>query len=356
MVGLVVFLAGCQATSKENKEAKVSSAKQAVSVAVVHAIEQQPVYKLKLPGELHPYESVDVFAKVKGFVRKIHVDVGSKVRKGQVLAVLEAPEMDLQSTVDGARSQQLGANYEVSRRRYERLRKVKQESPGAVSELEYEQAYGAMLRDSSALLEGRFSHRKTNQLREYLIVRAPFSGVITERNFSVGALIGDSGVPFFKLVDNDRLKLKVVVPEVHAQSVSDSTQAEFSVLSNPTKVFHAKLLHNAQVIDPLSSALALEFDVPNHADELNGGDYTDVNLQLKRNRPTLFVPKSSIINAQAGVFVLRLVQQQIERVPVKLGQSQEDLQEIFGDLSPNDQLVLKASEELANGQKVNIVK
>ena len=355
--GLVLLLAGCQANSEETKTKKESPSENTISVKVVQPVEQQPSYSLKLPAELHPYESVDVFAKIKGFVRKINVDVGDQVRKGQILAVLEAPEMDIQSTADRAKSQQLRANFEVSKSRYDRLKKVKNQSVGAVSDLEFEQAYGSMLRDSAALEESNFSYKKSNQMREYLVVRAPFSGIITQRNFSVGALMGDTGMPFFKLVDNNNLKLKVVVPELHAQSISDSTVAQFKVLSMPDSVFKAKLKRNALVIDPVSRSLALEFDVPNQSRALNGGDYTDVQLNLKRKRPTVFVPQSSVVNSQSGVFVLRLDgANKVERVPVVLGQSQENGMEVFGDLKTTDRIIEKASEEINSGQIVQIVK
>jgi len=358
LLAAVVFLAGCQANSKESD--KKESGEKSVStlqVQVVQPLEQQPTYDLKLPGELHPYESLDVYAKVKGFVKRINVDVGDEVRTGQVLAVLEAPEMDIQSTADQAKSQQLDANYVVSKRRYNRLQQVQDKNVGAVSELELEQAYGAMLRDSAALQESRYSHKKTNQLKEYLLIRAPFSGIITARNFAVGALIGDTGLPFFRLVENKRLKLKVTVPELHAQSVSDNTIAAFTVLSKPGANYEAKLKRNAKVIDPVTRALALEFDVPNTKEELNGGDYTDVQLKLKREHPTLFVPTSSIIQSQSGIFVLRVIDgKEIERVPVKLGQQTAELTEVFGQIQPQDQIVKKASEEINNGQIIQIVK
>ncbi|MCT1532806.1 efflux RND transporter periplasmic adaptor subunit [Sphingobacterium daejeonense] len=357
ILGLVFLLGACQATSKDSDSKKDIHSENRISVKVVQPIEQQPTYSLKLPAELHPYESVDVYAKIKGFVRRINVDVGDRVKQGQILAVLEAPEIDIQSTADRAKSQQLKANFEVSKSRYDRLKRVRNQNRGAVSDLEFEQAYGSMLRDSAALEESNFSYKKSNQMREYLVVRAPFSGVITQRNFSKGALIGDLGLPFFRLVDNNRLKLKVVVPELHAQSVSEETVAKFKVLSKPDTTFTAKLKRNSLVIDPVSRALALEFDVPNHNRELNGGDYTDVDLQLMRKSPTLYVPKTSVVNSQSGIFVLKVIDNnKIEKIPVTLGGRQDKMVEIFGDLSTSDRIVEKASEEINSNTLIQIEK
>jgi len=350
----ILLLAGCQAPSKEPKQ---EHAQQALKVEVIQPEKLHPSFTLKLPGALEPNESLDVYAKVKGFVKRIHVDVGDKVRKGQVLATLEAPEMDLQSTADLARSQQLEANLAVSKQRYERIRKVSQHQPGAVSALELEQAYGNLLRDSAAVQESRFSHRKTAQLREYLVVRAPFSGIITSRNYAIGALIGDTGIPFFRLVENDRLKLKVTVPEVHAQAISDSTKAVFSVLGLPESSFEARVKRNAKVIDPVTKALALEFEIPNQDGRLSGGDYADVKLHLKRDRPTFFVPQQSVMHSQSGIFVLGLNdRQEVQRIPVKIGQELEGMVEIFANLTGEEVLLKKASEEIINGQKVQILK
>ena len=357
IIGLVVLLAGCQGSSKEKEQPQENSNIKGLTVEVVNPIEQQPTYSLKLPAELQPAESVEVFAKVKGFVRKINVDVGDQVKKGQILATLEAPEIDIQSTADHAKTQQLKANLEVSRSRYNRLKNVRSQSPGAVSDLEYEQALGSMLRDSAAFVESGYSNKKTNQMREYLVVRAPFNGVITQRNFSVGALMGDTGIPFFKLVDNHKLKLKVVVPELHAKSVSDSTLANFKVMSMPDTSFKAHLKRNAMVIDPVSRSLALEFDVPNQNNMLNGGDYTDVVLSLKRPRPTVFVPQSAVVNSQSGIFVFKVTDDnKVEKIPVSIGQNQDLLFEVFGNINPTDKIIKKASEEINSGQIVQIVK
>lgn len=350
----IATLVGCQPKKAANEETEKKDSVLTVEVSTPQ--ELQPVYTIKLPGELEPNESVDVYAKVKGFVQRIHVDVGDRVRKGQLLAVMEAPEMDIQGTADLAKYQQLSANYEVSRLRYDRLKRASTTKSGSVSDLELERAYGDMLRDSAAVQEGDFSYKKTTQLRDYLVIKAPFSGIITQRNYSIGALVGDMGLPFFRLVADDVLQLKLTVPELHAQSISDTTLAHFTVLSIPDSTFKARLKRNARVIDPLSRALNLEFDVQNTEKALSGGDYADATLHLQRKKHTLFVPSASVIVSQSGTFVLRVNDaQEIERVSVKTGVKYVDLIEVFGALEPSNQILLKASEEIAEGKKVKVL-
>lgn len=352
---LLATLVGCQ--SNEAKQEQTAPTDSLLTVHIVSPEEIQPTYSIKLPGELEPSESVDVYAKIKGFVKKINVDVGDRVTKGQVLAVMEAPEMDIQGTADMAKNNQLEANYLVSKQRYDRLKRASSSKSGAVSDLEMERAYGDMLRDSAAVQEGGFSHKKTNQLRDYLIIRVPFAGIITQRNYSVGALVGDIGSPFFRLVADDVLQLKLTVPEMHAQSISDTTLAHFNVLSIPDSTFHARIKRNARVIDPVSRALNLEFDVQNKSWALSGGDYADAILYLKRKKATIFVPIQSVVVSQSGTFVLRVNDaQEIERVAVKTGVKHGELLEIFGAVSIGDKLIKKGSEEIAEGKKVKIAK
>lgn len=351
---LVVFL-GCK-QKEGDKQAKQQAKADMLEVGVSHPQSLQPEYSLKVTGELQPQESVALFSKVKGFVRQIHVDVGDYVRKGQLLARMEAPEMDMQSTVDRAKQNQLMANYEVSRLRYKRLHDVDGRKKGAISALELEKAYGDMLRDSAAVVEAGGTYQKSKQMEDYLLIRAPFSGIITQRNFSTGALLGDNGIPMFNLVANDKLKLKVVVPEVHGQSVSDSTTAEFQVLSVPNRIFTTKLKRNAKFIDPTTRSLSLEFEVANADKGLIGGDFADVKLSLQRTHKTTFVPKGAVVNAQSGIFVVRIGEDgSTERVPVRPGISYNDLIEVFGSIRLEDRIVNRASEELTNGKRVKTV-
>lgn len=350
----VVFL-GCKQKG-DDKQGKEPAKADVLELEIVHPQFLRPEYSLKLTGELQPQESVALFSKVKGFVRQIHVDVGDYVHKGQLLARMEAPEMDMQSTADRAKQNQLMANYEVSRLRYKRLHDVDGRKKGAISALELEKAYGDMLRDSAAVVEAGGTYQKSKQMEDYLLIRAPFSGIITQRNFSKGALLGDNGIPMFNLVCNDKLKLKVVVPEVHGQSVSDSTTAEFQVLSVPNRIFSTKLKRNAKFIDPTTRSLGLEFEVSNAERGLIGGDFADVKLALQRSHKTTFVPKEAVVNAQSGIFVIRIGEDgKTERVSVRAGISYNDLVEVFGDIRLEDRIVKRASEELKNGKMVKIV-
>lgn len=350
----IVFIGCKQHKDKEqgNNQEKV----EAIELEVTFPQFKQPNYNIKLTGELQPEESVSLFSKVKGFVRLINVDVGDYVNKGQVLARIEAPEMDMQSTADRAKQNQVLADFEVSKLRYKRLHEVDVRKKGAISAIELEKAYGDLLRDSASVVEAGLSYKKSRQMEDYLLIRAPFSGIITQRNFSAGALLGDNNIPIFHLVTSDKLKLKVIVPEVHGQSISDSTTAKFQVLSVPNRIYEAQLKRNAKFIDPTTRSLSLEFEVPNVDKSLIGGDYADVKLMLNRKHPTLFVPKEAVVNAQSGVFIVRIDKDgKTERVTVRRGIAHEDMVEVFGDVAVDDQIVRRASEELSDGKIVKVI-
>ncbi|MFC7522421.1 efflux RND transporter periplasmic adaptor subunit [Parapedobacter sp. GCM10030251] len=190
-------------------------------------------------------------------------------------------------------------------------------------------------------------------MQRYLHITAPFDGVITARNSSVGALAGTgAGEPLFSLSKENPLRLTVSLPEKHAASVTPGMRAAFSVRSQPGKVFEAVLSRTSGLLDRQDRSLTLEFDVDNSSGELQGGDYARVTLTLQRNRPSHWVPGKSVLNTQSGTYVMTLNGDEIRRIPVQEGIRLDTLTEVFGDLSAADNVLVKPSEEIKTG-KIN---
>lgn len=315
----------------------------------------RPLYPVTLPGELKPYEQVGVYPKVKGFVKKIYVDRGSYVRKGQLLAQLEAPEVGAQFA---ARQSASGASYQkflFSKQAYQRLREAAGKN-GAVATIELERAYAQYLGDSAAYASSRSEAAATGQMQYYLRITAPFSGVITGRYISEGALVGDggaNGAPLFELAQQSRLRLVVAIPEKQAQSLPAGTRAHFTVVDFPGKTFPAALARNSGALDAASRSVIAEFDIPNAGTQLRAGQYARVTLQLQRPQPTLWVPLSSVVQAQSGTFVIKSEQQSAKRIPVQVGITKDSVVEVFGNLQPGDVLLLKGSEEVKEGTRID---
>lgn len=330
---------------------KKKAATPSFKLTPVHS--DQPLYSITLPGELKPYEQVGVYPKVKGFVKKIYVDRGSNVRKGQLLALLEAPEVGAQYAARQSATNTSYQKYLFSKQAYQRLKDAAKKN-GAVATIELERAYAQYLGDSAAFASSRSEAAATGQMQNYLRITAPFSGVITGRYISEGALVGDggNGAPLFELAQQHTLRLVVAIPEKQAISLAEGATASFTVVDFPGKRFSAKLARNSSALDVSSRSLIAEFDVPNAGSQLKAGQYAKVAIQLQRPLPTLWVPASSVVQAQSGTFVLKIEQQSAKRIPVQVGITKDSIVEVFGNLQSGDSVLLKGSEEVKEGTKV----
>jgi len=316
--------------------------------------EDQPQFTITLPGELKPYEQVNIYPKVKGFVKRIYVDRGSFVRKGQVLAQLEAPEVGEQYAAKKSATNTAYQKYVFSKQAYQRLKEASKKA-GAVATIELEKAYAQFLGDSAAYTSSRSEAAATGSIQNYLRITAPFSGVITGRFISEGALVGENGVngePLFQLTQQTRLRLTVAIPEKQAQALLPGTKATFSVVDLPGQSFTATLSRNSGALDASSRSVIAEFDIQNTAAELRAGQYAKVKIQLQRPQPTLWVPSSSVVQAQSGVFVIKNEAGGTKRIPVQTGTERDSLVEVFGDLQPGNTVLLKGSEEIKEGTKL----
>lgn len=324
----------------------------AIKLAVV--ISDRPSFTIALPGELKPYEEVNIYPKVKGFVQKIYVDRGSYVRKGQLLAQLEAPEIGAQYAAKTSTTSSTYQKFLFSKQSYQRLKEAAKKN-GAVATIELERAYAQYLGDSAAYHSSRSEAAVSGQIQRYLRITAPFSGMITGRFVSEGALVGENGMngePLFQLTQENKLRLVVAVPEKQAQSLAEGTKATFTLIDYPGKTFTATLSRNSGALDARTKSLLAEFDIDNANSLLRSGQYAKVSLQLQRSQPTLWVPSSSVVQSQAGVFVVKNENNLAKRIPVTIGVAKDTLVEVFGNLSAGDQILLKGSEETKEGTKI----
>lgn len=227
-----------------------------------------PEYNISIPAELKPYQQVTVFAKVSGFVQRLYVDMGDNVRKGQLLAILEAPEMQQQYLSSKSSEQKIFNDYLFAKQAYDRLADASK-TTGAVADIELDRAKSSMESAKAAYNESKAGTVHSSQLQQYLHITAPFDGVITERNVSVGALSGAaSSIPLFTIAQNNKLRLTLSLPEKYASSVKKNIAATFTVSSQPDKIFNAILSRTSGLLDQQDRSLTLEFDVNNSSKEL----------------------------------------------------------------------------------------
>ncbi|HZT30219.1 MAG TPA: efflux RND transporter periplasmic adaptor subunit [Bryobacteraceae bacterium] len=343
-------------------------AQQAVEVVSVVA---RPVERtVELPGEFLPYLSVAVHAKVTGFVERVEVDRGSVVRKDQLLATLEAPELraqvleaESQVRAAEARRAEVQAKLVAAQSTYERL-KAASSTPGAVAANELivagkaVDAAQAQVRAEEA--SARASASAVQSLREmenYLRVTAPFAGVITERDVHPGALVGPAGQhsgALFQLEQNTRLRLVVAVPEVEVSGIVAGARVPFLVPAWPGETFQGVIARAAHSLDPKTRSMAVELDVTNPQGRLAPGMYPTVKWPVRELRAALLVPPSSVVTTTERTFVIRVKDGRIEWVDVAKGPPAGDLLEVFGPLRAGDAIVRRASDELRQGSRVTV--
>lgn len=313
-------------------------------VEVVKVVSQQLDATSRLPAEITADQVVAIYPRVSGFLEQLTVDRGSPIKKGQVLAVLSAPELHAQrveaeAKVAGAQST------------YDRL-KATAATPGAVAGHELEVAQAALDAEKA-----RVDSLRT--LEGYLIVRAPFDGLVTKRNVNPGALVGPPTgpdmPPMLRVEKIDHLRVTVAVPEADAGAVATGTPASFTVSTFPGQKFTGTVARIAYEIDPKTRTMAVELDFDNTGPRrLVPGAYAEVLWPVHRSSPSLFVPPSAIATTTERTYVDRVRDGKIEQVTVSRGVQMGDLVEVFGDLAAGDQVLRRGSEVLAPGTPVEV--
>nr|WP_262485308.1 efflux RND transporter periplasmic adaptor subunit [Dyadobacter fermentans] len=374
LITVAVGLSACSSTAetsdsheaKSAGEAAAGSAKESAAVELAYVKSMKPARQVALPGELKPWNKVSIHPKVKGFVKTVNVDRGTFVKKGQVLSVLEAPEVI--SELSQAKAQLIAAEaalheittrYQATALTYSRLQKTNR-TEGAVSLNELDLAKARAAADSAAMSVAKgnvqaarsFMETKT-ELSRYLTVTAPFDGIITERNISPGALVGpgEGGAkPLFILEDHTKLRLTLAIPENMSSAIPNKGEVSFTVSASPEKVYKAVYARSSRTLTEENRSMMTEFDVNNRSNELKAGMYAQVQLNTERTGNTLFVPTTAVVNSSEQVFVIRDKGKKAEWVPVKRGVVVDTLVEVFGDLHDGDAIVKKASEEYRNGE------
>jgi RND family efflux transporter MFP subunit len=364
VVLLLALLFSCKQKNAEQTNVEQQNA-QVVEVASVRSL--QPSMQIVLPGELKAWNKSNIHPKVKGYVGSVIVDRGSIVKKGQLLAVLEAPEIvasfnqaQAQVALAEANVIEQRAKRKISSSTYQRIFETNK-TPGAVSANELDVAYSRMMSDSALtqaadenLRAAKAQLASQQQLVQYLSVKAPFDGNITERNVSPGDLVGPEpgSKPLFVIEDRSKLRLTIAVPENLSNAVKDNSEVSFTTEADPMREFTAKFARSSNSLQENNRTMMAEFDYENSKGDLKAGTYAEVKIPIMRNRPTLFVPRTCVLHSTEGVFIVKVNNDVAEWVSVRKGNSADSLIEVFGSIHEGDRVVVNANEELRNGQAV----
>ncbi len=349
----IAMLAGIMASCNQSPEAaskKEAPKNDSVKVLVLSMDSVKKI--ISLPGELLPYENAQIRAKIQGYIRDLKVDIGSKVNKGQVLALIDAPEVDTRLLELNEKVKAALARYHSSKDYFDRIA-LASKSDGVIAPLELEKIKNQMMADSSEYNAAVLAAKSYRQVGNYLAILAPYSGTITSRNVVVGSFVGNpSDKPLFELENNGKLRLQVAVPEVYTNAALFNNAGELTTRSVPDKKFKATLVRKSGSIANETRSELWEFEIPNTTGELKAGSYADVKLSFIRNSQSLTAPVSAIVTTQERKFVIKVTGNTTHWVDIRTGFNMGDKQELFGDIKAGDTLVAKASEELKDGTKV----
>jgi membrane fusion protein, multidrug efflux system len=329
-------------------------------------VESKPVSRtILLTGEFLPFQAVDLHARVQGFVEQVLVDRGSIVKQGQLLVTLTAPEMEArvaeaESKVKAAEAaaSEARANLVAAESTFKRLKEASA-TEGAISGLELvvaEQAAEAgrdRIRSSEAAIEAaKAAHAALQKMQQYLNIRAPFAGVITERLSHPGALAGPNTGPLLRLEEVARLRLVVALPEADFAGIQPGTKVPFRVSAYPTRTFTGSLARIARSVDQKTRTMSVELDVPNGPGLLAPGMYAQVNWRVRSTELALLVPRTSVVRTTEGVFVIRVNNGRAEWVNVRQGAREDGQVQVFGDLLAGDLVVKNANDEIREGAQL----
>jgi RND family efflux transporter MFP subunit len=367
---LLAALSGCE--NEMTNKAKPAQAAAPPEVETVGVTSRQLDLKVSLPAQLLPYESVDIYPKVTGFLESIRVDVGSRVTQGEELMRLSAPEFVAQrsqaeAAVHAAESQLATAQAKLASDQGTYLHLASAaKTPGVVAQNDVMVAEQTVAADKGTVsaaehnvIAAKDALRSVSQMESYLTIKAPFSGVVTMRNLHPGALTGPASgqagaQPVIRIVDNDRLRLVVPIPEAEVGEIKQQEAVSFTAPAYPGETFHAPIARIAHDVDVNTRTMHVELDVRNSDGRLASGSFVTVSWPVRRHAPTLFVPATAVTGDQQHTFVIRVRDNKAEWVNVQTGQSANGETEIFGDLHAGDLVVRIASDSIRNGQNVTV--
>ncbi len=310
-------------------------------VQVVKPLRRTVAATLRLPATVSPYSQTTLYSKVSGYLKTIHVDKGDSVRAGQVLAIIEDPELE-------ERYQQAQSEYAIKKITYERLSNVWKANPDVIAKQDVDLAEAAYLGAKHAL-------EQLAAMLDYTKVRAPYNGIVTARFVDPGALIqaatssATQAVPLLTIMDTSILRFYVNVPQEDAPYVKKGTPATIVLKDLGGKTLEAAVTRSTMSLDPGTRTMLVEIDVPNPGGNLPPGMFAEVVLALRQHRDALVIPPAALVsdNSDRAVFVIE--QGVARKVPVKTDIDDGVWVEVTSGLTGSEDVVVVGKARLTDG-------
>ena len=375
------LLSGCGRVSK----AKAADETDLPSAPVVRPKRENLASTLKVAGQFEPYQEVDLHAKVSGYIRRINVDIGDRVRTGQVIATLEVPELNAQlsgaqaevrhSQSEIARSQsevaRAESNHAAVHAAYQRLAQAANQRPGLIAEQELDDsrakdqeseaqiqvAKSALAAAEQQLGVSRADNQRVQVLSDYSVVTAPFAGVITKRYADTGSLIqagttsNTQAAPIVRIEQSDLLRLRMPVPEADVPFIAAGGVVQVTVQATK-ETFTGKIVRFSRALDAATRTMVVELDVANPSLKLSPGMYAQTEIALQQRTNVLTLPSQAVVQGEGKSYVLVVADKKVVKRAVTLGLEGSDKVEIASGLADGENVILSGQTNYQTGEVV----
>jgi RND family efflux transporter MFP subunit len=359
VVVAALLVSGIVSRVRARTKLKTETAQVALTaVSVVSPKQTAPAEEIILPGNVQPFIASPVYARTNGYLKKWYFDIGAHVKKGQLLAVIETPEVDQQ--LQQARSNLLTAqaNLElatITKTRYQGLL-----TKHAVSQQDSDNAVGTYNANKAIVQADQATVEQYSALVSFEKVYAPFDGVITARNTDIGDLINSGSTAnvktdLFHIAQPGTLRVYVNVPEEYSRGIKVGMTADLALAEFPGRTFQGNLVRTADAINMTTRTLLIEVDVANPTNTLLTGSYAEVHLKVPTQAPTFIIPVNTLIFRSEGLRVGVVKDQRVTLTAVTPGHDFGNQIEIVAGLKPDDQIIINPPDSVVTGQQVQIV-
>ena len=359
IVTAAVLASGIWSRVKARRNLGVETSQVAITaVSVVLPKQTTPAQEIILPGNVQPFISSPIYARTNGYLKSWYADIGAHVKQGQLLAVIDAPEIDQQLEQSLSNLNTAKANLalsEITKNRYEGLLKT-----NAVSQQDADNAVGSYNANKAMVEAGQANVKQLQALKSFENIYAPFDGVVTARNTDIGDLINSGSstgakTDLFHIAQPGKLRVYVNVPEEYSQGVKVGMTADLSLAEFPARQFQGKLVRTAEAINVTTRTLLIEIDVDNPSGTLFTGSYAEVHLKALTPSSTYLVPVNTLLFRSEGLQVGIVKDGKVTLSTVTPGHDFGNTIEIVSGLKANDQVIVNPPDSIISGEQVQIV-
>jgi len=359
IVVAALLVSGIVSRVRARTKLKAETAQVALTaVSVVSPKQTAPAEEIILPGNVQPFITSPVYARTNGYLKKWYFDIGAQVKKGQLLAVIETPEVDQQLQQARSNLSTAQANLElatITKTRYQGLLKKH-----AVSQQDSDNAVGTYNANKAIVQADQAAVDQYAALVSFEKIYAPFDGVITARNTDIGDLINSgssTGVKtdLFHIAQPGTLRVYVNVPEEYSRGIRVGMTADLALAEFPGRTFQGNLVRTADAINVTTRTLLIEIDVANPTNTLLTGSYAEVHLKVPNQASTFIIPVNTLIFRSEGLRVGVVKNDKVTLTAVTPGHDFGNQIEIVAGLKPEDQIIINPPDSIVTGQQVQIV-